>query len=95
MVNLAVSMGFSQYDKLKSSNVTVAEVMTRAEGWATYVWQKVQPIVERLQDPISKADELACHTLDFVEGKLTAMKIPQSLDSIVTKYTGSSANPAT
>lgn len=86
MVNFAVSVGFSQYDKLKSSNVTVGDVMSRAESWAIYVWQKVQPIVEKLQDPINKADQLACHTLDFVEDKLHTMKIPQSLDMIVTKY---------
>lgn len=87
MVNFAVSVGFSQYDKLKSSSVTVGDVMTKAEGWAAYVWAKVQPIVEKLQDPINKADQLACNTLDFVEDKLHSMKIPQmpAFDSIVTK----------
>lgn len=90
LVNFAVSIGFSQYDKLKSSNVTVGDVMSRAESWAVYVWQKVQPIVEKLQDPINKADQLACHTLDFVEDKLQTMKIPQSVDRIVTKYKSSS-----
>lgn len=72
VVKLAVSMGFSQYGKLKSSNVTVGELMTRAEGWAFYVWSKVQPIVEKLQDPINRGDQLACSALDFVEGKYNA-----------------------
>ena len=73
IVSVAVSMGFSQYDKLKSSNVTVGDVMTRAESWAFYVWQKMQPIVEKLRDPINKADQLACNTLDFLEGKLNTV----------------------
>lgn len=73
VISMAVSLGFSQYDKLKSSNVTVGEVMTKAEGWAAYVWQKVQPIVEKFQEPINKADRLACNTLDFVEDKLHQM----------------------
>jgi len=71
--------------------VTIGDVITRAEGWAAYFWQKVQPIVEKLQDPINKADQLACHSLDFVENKLHSMKIPQSLDTIVTKCRRSSA----
>lgn len=77
MVNFAVTMGFSQYNKLKSSNATVGDVITRAESFAAYLWQRVQPIVEKLQpivdkfeEPISKADRLACNTLDFVEDKL-------------------------
>lgn len=74
MVNFAISVGFSQYDKIKTSNVTVGDVINRAEGWAFYVWQKVQPIVEKLQDPINKADQLACHTLDFVEDKFNTVK---------------------
>lgn len=85
IVSMAVSMGFSQYDKLKSSNVTVGDVMTRAESWAAYVWEKVQPIVEKLQEPLHKADQLACTTLDFVESHLQSMPVPHSL---VTKYTG-------
>lgn len=83
VVQFAVAMGFSQYDKLKSSNITVGDVMSRAEGWAAYVWEMVQPIVEKLQEPISRADQLACHTLDFVEDKLTTMKIPQTINNIV------------
>lgn len=78
MVNFAVSMGFTQYDKLKSSNVTVGQVMSRAESLAAYFWTKVQPIVEKLQDPINKADQLACDTLDFVEVKLRSMKLTQA-----------------
>lgn len=70
VVSMAITLGFSQYDKLKSSNVTVGEVMSRAEGWAAFVWQKVQPIVEKFQEPINKADKLACDTLDFVEDKI-------------------------
>lgn len=70
MVNFAVNLGYAQYDKLKTSNVTVGEVMTKAESLATYFWQKVLPIVEKFQEPISKADKLACDTLDFVETKI-------------------------
>lgn len=73
MVNMALTVGYTQYDKLKASSVTVGEVISRAEGWAAFVWQKVQPIVDKLQDPISRADRLACNTLDFVEGKITQM----------------------
>lgn len=88
IVNFAVSMSFTQYDRLKSSNITVGDVMTRAESWAVYVWQKVQPIVEKLQDPINKADKLACQTLDFVEDKFNSVKMPQSplIDSLLLKY---------
>lgn len=74
VVSFAISMGYSQYDKLKSSNVTVGDVMTRAESWAFYVWEKVKPIVEKLQDPINKADQLACNTFDFVEDKLNSVR---------------------
>lgn len=74
VVSFAISMGFSQYDKLKSSNVTVGDVMTRAESWAFYVWEKVKPIVEKLQDPINKADQIACNTFDFVEDKLNTVR---------------------
>lgn len=70
IVNFAVSMGFSQYDRLKSSNATVGQAFTKAEGFAAYLWQKVQPIVEKLEEPINRADRLACNTLDFVENKL-------------------------
>lgn len=76
MVNLAISMGFTQYDKLKSSNVTVGDLMSKAEGWAAYLWEKAQPVIEKLQDPISKVDKIACDTLDFVEGKLNNVKVP-------------------
>lgn len=88
IVNIAISMSYSQYDRLKSSNITVGEVMTRAEGWAVYVWEKVQPIVEKLQEPINKADQLACQTLDFVEVKLGQVKMSQSplIETLMTKY---------
>lgn len=76
MVNLAISMGFSQYDKLKSSNVTIGDIMTKAEGWALYVWQKAQPLVEKLQQPIQKADQIACDTFDYVETKISSVKSP-------------------
>lgn len=68
VVNLAITMGFSQYDRLKSSNVTVGDLMAKAESWAVYLWEKVQPVIDKLQDPIQKADQLACSTLDYVEG---------------------------
>lgn len=88
LVNMAISMSYSQYDRLKSSNITVGDVMTRAESWAVYVWEKVQPIVEKLQEPINRADQLACQTLDFVEGKLCQVKMPQSpfIETLLTKY---------
>lgn len=78
MVNKAIIMGYSQYDRLKSSNVTVGDVMSRAEGWAAFLWQKVQPIVEKLQEPINKADQLACKTLDYVENKLSHVSAPKA-----------------
>lgn len=74
MVSLAVTMGFSQYDKLKSSNVYVGDIMTKAENWATFLWQKAQPIVEKLQEPIHKVDQLACQTFDYVETKIGNLK---------------------
>lgn len=70
MINMAITLGYNQYDKLKSSNVTVGEVMTKAESLAAYFWQKVSPFVERFQEPINKVDRLACDTLDFVEEKV-------------------------
>lgn len=78
MVNMAVNLGYAQYDKLKTSNVTVGEVMTKAESLASYFWQKVLPIVEKFQEPISKADQLACDTLDFVENKLASRQTATS-----------------
>lgn len=65
-VELALNMGLEKYAKLKSS--AVGEVVTRAEGWASYLWIKIQPIVEKL--PIKRADELACSTLDYLEDRL-------------------------
>lgn len=73
VVNMAITLGYSQYDKLKSSSVTVGEVMAKAESLAAYVWRKVSPIVEKFQEPINKADRLACDTLDFVEDKIGQM----------------------
>lgn len=88
MVNFAISMGFSQYDKLKTSNITVGDVMTKAESWALFVWSKVAPIVDKLQDPINKADQLACQTFDFVEDKLSTVQITASplTDTILKKF---------
>lgn len=76
MVNMAISVGYTQYEKLKSSNVTVGEVMSKAEGLALYFWQKVQPIVAKFQEPITKADQLACDTLDYFENKVTQLRRP-------------------
>lgn len=70
MINMAITLGYTQYDKLKSSNVTVGEVMTKAESLAAYLWHKVSPFVERFQEPINRVDKLACDTLDFVEEKV-------------------------
>lgn len=88
MVNFAISMGFSQYDKIKSSYATVGDVMVKAENLALFMWSKVQPIVDKLQDPINKADEFACQTFDFVEDKLSTVHLPQTplTDSIITKF---------
>jgi len=74
MVNMAITVGYTQYEKLKTSNVTVGEVMSKAEGLALYFWQKVQPIVAKFQEPITKADQLACNTLDFFENKVTQLR---------------------
>lgn len=80
IVNLAVTAGFSQYDKLKASNVTIGDVMSQAEKWASYFWSSVQPVVDKLHDPIEKADKLACKTLDYVEANVPALKkSPQEL----------------
>ena len=76
MVNMAISVGYSQYEKLKSSNVTIGDVMSKAEGIAMYFLQKVQPIVVKFQEPITKADQLACDTLDYVESKVTQLRRP-------------------
>lgn len=79
MVNSAISMGFDHYGKLKESNLTVGDLMTKAENWAVFLWEKLQPIVEKLQDPIQKADQLACDTFDFVETKLSSAKLPETI----------------
>lgn len=82
IVNLAVTAGFTQYDKLKSSNVTVGGVISQAEKMAAYLWSQVQPVVNKLQDPIDKADKLACKTLDYVEASVPAIKkSPQEIIS--------------
>lgn len=82
VISFAVSMGMTQYDKLKSSNVTVGEVMTRAENLAFYFWRKVQPIVEKL--PINKADKFVCNTIDYVEDKLSTMRFVNKQNATTT-----------
>lgn len=91
VVSAAISMGFSNYGRLKSSSPAVGDVMTKAEAWAAYLWTKVQPIVDKLQNPIHKADEIACQTLDYVEQTLSTVKIPPTIDTIVTKCKGAAA----
>lgn len=73
-VHFAISLGYTQYDRLKASNATIGQVMNQAENFAAYLWQKVRPYVTKLQEPIDKADQLACNTLDFVESKIEHVK---------------------
>lgn len=51
IVNMAVNVSHDRYDQLKQSNVTVGEVMSRAEQWAYCLWGSVQPIVSKFQEP--------------------------------------------
>ena len=82
VVNMAINLGYAQYDKLKTSNVTVGDVMTKAENLASYFWQKLLPIVEKFHEPINKADRLACDTLDYVETKITQVTRAPHVQSV-------------
>lgn len=51
MINMAVNVSFTQYGKLKQSNVTVGNVISKAEQFAFFMWGSVQPIVTKFQQP--------------------------------------------
>lgn len=74
IVSMAIAMGFAQYDKLKSSNVTVGEIMTKAENWAGFLFSKLRPVLDKFEEPITRADKIACSAMDYVEEKITSAR---------------------
>lgn len=90
-VEAALGMAVSSYNRLKeASPATIKSVMEVGEKTTNMALGASQPLLEKLQGPISFVDSLACQGLDRVEERVPAVKeAPEKILADVKEFSSS------
>lgn len=80
LVNSAIGLATDGYSRFKSYNKLLSATLSKAEQSILFMASTAKPIVQKLEKPISYADNIACQGLDKLEEKVPALK--KSTDEI-------------
>ncbi|KAK6642312.1 hypothetical protein RUM44_014035 [Polyplax serrata] len=76
VVEQTVDMANSFYVRVKDTNTLVKSVLTTAETTVKGAVDMTLPVTAKLEGPIKVVDSFLCYSLDFVENKIPAVKLP-------------------
>jgi len=73
LVSSAIDLASDSYARLKSSNGLLNATLSRAEQSLMFVVSTAKPVIDKLEKPISMADNIACQGLDKLQEKVPAI----------------------
>jgi len=80
LVNSAINFASDGYCRFKSYNSLLSATLSRAEQSIAYMASTAQPVIQKLEKPISIADNIACQGLDKLQEKVPVInKSPEEL----------------
>jgi len=80
LVNSALSLAADGYSRVKGYNSLISATLSRAEQSIAFMASTAQPVIQKLEKPISIADNYACQGLDKLQEKVPAInKSPEEL----------------
>jgi len=74
IINSAISFATDGYSRIKGYNSLVSATLSKAEQSIIFVATTAKPVIDKLEKPISIADNIACQGLDKLEEKVPALK---------------------
>jgi hypothetical protein len=76
----AINLAADGYSKFKGYNSLISATLSKAEQSIAYMAATAQPVIQKLEKPISIADNIACQGLDKLQEKVPAInKSPEEL----------------
>lgn len=80
LVSSAINLATDGYSRFKSYNSLISATLSKAEQSISYMASTAQPVIQKLERPISIADNFACQGLDKLQEKVPAInKSPEEL----------------
>lgn len=80
LVSSAINLATDGYSRFKSYNSLISATLSKAEESISYMASTAQPVIQKLERPISIADNFACQGLDKLQEKVPAInKSPEEL----------------
>jgi len=80
LVSSALNLATDGYSRFKSYNSLISATLSKAEQSISYMASTAQPVIQKLERPISIADNFACQGLDKLQEKVPAInKSPEEL----------------
>jgi len=74
LVNSAIGLATDGYSRFKSYNSLLSATLSKAEQSLLFMSSTAKPFIQKLEKPISMADNIACQGLDKLEQKVPALK---------------------
>ena len=94
-VEQTVQAATTIYGKVKDSHYVTHWTLSTAESTVQKAIEISKPVVNQLEGPIKKVDDLLCTGLDYVEEKIPAVKLPPGEMYTTTKdYVNNKIQPA-
>nr|CAD7598902.1 unnamed protein product [Timema genevievae] len=95
VVEQSLNAASNIYGKVKDSNSVIRWTLNTAESTVNKAIETAAPVTSRLEGPIKKVDTLLCSSLDFVESKVPAVKLPpQQIFENTKHYVCETVKPA-
>jgi len=80
LVSSAINLATDGYSRFKSYNSLLSATLSKAEQSIAFMASTAQPVIQKLERPISIADNIACQGLEKLQEKVPAInKSPEEL----------------
>jgi len=73
IINSAIGFATDGYSRFKSYNGLIGATLSKAEQSILFMATTAKPVIEKLEKPISIADNIACQGLDKLQEKVPAL----------------------
>ncbi|XP_059488879.1 lipid storage droplets surface-binding protein 1-like isoform X2 [Neocloeon triangulifer] len=76
MVESSISIANDVYSRVKESNAMINWTLSTAESTMSKAAEHAIPVAEKMEKHLKRVDSLLCSSLDYVEAKVPAVKLP-------------------
>ncbi|KAF4533174.1 hypothetical protein B566_EDAN001716 [Ephemera danica] len=95
VVESSLNIATDVYSRVKEANSVLNWTLSTAESTVSRAVEHALPVAERLEKPLKRMDTLLCSSLDYVEAKVPAVKLPtQELLETTSSYVEAKLQPA-